>query len=73
MEPVPAAHLSRTAGQLVFGTDAAGYHVGHIGYPDELYDGLFKRCVPHPDILEIGAGRGWATEGLWRCVSRARH
>lgn len=58
--------LPQSAGRSAFGTDAAGYHAGRVGYPDDLFDGLFARCVPHPDILEIGAGTGLATEGLWR-------
>jgi len=58
--------LPQSAGRSAFGTDAAGYHVGRIGYPEDLFEGLFARTVPHPDILEIGAGTGLATEGLWR-------
>jgi len=59
--------LPQSAGRSAFGSDAAGYHAGRIGYPDDLFDGLFARCAPRPDILEIGAGTGLATEGLWRC------
>lgn len=32
MRPDPAAHHSRVAGRLVFGTDPAGYDAGRIGY-----------------------------------------
>ncbi|CAN5164925.1 class I SAM-dependent methyltransferase [soil metagenome] len=58
------SYLPRTAGQLAFGTDAAGYHDGRIGYPDELFDAIFARTVRRPRILEIGAGTGLATRSL---------
>lgn len=58
--------LPQSAGRSAFGTDAAGYHAGRIGYPEALFDSLFARCGPYPDILEIGAGTGLATEGLLR-------
>ena len=63
--------LSQLAGRSAFGTDAAGYHAGRIGYPPELFEGLFARCIPHPEILEIGAGTGLATEGLWQCAPKS--
>ncbi len=56
--------LDRTAGRVIFGTDAAGYHAGRIGYPDALYDAVLGRSLPSPRILEIGAGTGLATEAL---------
>jgi SAM-dependent methyltransferase len=65
------AQLSQLAGRSAFGTDAAGYHAGRIGYPPELFEGLFARCVPHPEILEIGAGTGLATDGLWQCAPKS--
>ncbi len=60
----PAAHLSRAAGRAVFGTDAAGYHASRSGYPEDLYDKVFARVVSRPNILEIAAGTGLATEAL---------
>lgn len=56
--------MARTAGRSAFGIDAAGYHAGRIGYPDDLIDALFARCEKSPDILEIGAGTGHATMAL---------
>lgn len=56
--------LERDAGSALFGADAAGYHAGRIGYPDELYDAVLARAVPSPRVLEIGAGTGLATEAL---------
>lgn len=56
--------LARSAGQLSFGTDAAGYHAGRIGYPDELFDAIFARVGPRPRILEIGPGTGLSTRSL---------
>ena len=58
------ASLPRSAGQLAFGTDPAGYHVGRIGYPDELFDAVFARVDAKPRVLEIGAGTGLATRSL---------
>lgn len=63
--------LSQSVGRSAFGTDAAGYHAGRIGYPAGLFEALFARCVPHPEILEIGAGTGLATEGLWQCAPKS--
>ncbi|NNM78543.1 class I SAM-dependent methyltransferase [Sphingomonas sp. ID1715] len=60
----PVTHLSRQAGQLSFGTDAAGYHAGRIGYPEELFDAIFARVGPGPRILEIGPGTGLSTRSL---------
>ena len=60
----PAAQLSRVAGQRTFGTDAAGYHAGRIGYPEELFDSIFARVGANPRILEIGPGTGLATQSL---------
>ncbi|MEO6388150.1 MAG: class I SAM-dependent methyltransferase [Croceibacterium sp.] len=59
-----AQRLERSSGCDIFGDDAAGYHAGRIGYPDELYDAVLGRVKAHPDILEIGAGTGLATEAL---------
>jgi SAM-dependent methyltransferase len=59
-----AEHLSREAGRRAFGTDAAGYHVGRIGYPDDLFEKIFERVCANPRILEIGAGTGLATRSL---------
>ena len=56
--------LSRSSGQDIFGIDATGYHAGRIGYPDALYDALWARCDGQPDVLEIGAGTGLATEAV---------
>lgn len=56
--------LARSAGQLSFGTDAAGYHAGRIGYPEELFDAIFARVGPKPRILEIGPGTGLSTRSL---------
>lgn len=60
----PVEQLAKAAGRSVFGTDPDGYHAGRVGYPDDLYDGLFARCAANPDILEIAAGTGLATEAL---------
>lgn len=56
--------LGREAGQAAFGVDPDGYHSARLPYPDELYDELFGRLPPHPNILEIGAGTGLVTEAL---------
>jgi SAM-dependent methyltransferase len=56
--------LARETGQSAFGSDPDGYHAGRLGYPGPLYDALFARCVPRPDILEIAAGTGLATADL---------
>lgn len=56
--------LDRESGQIVFETDAVGYHAGRIGYPDTLFERLFARAASAPDILEIGAGTGLATEAM---------
>ena len=56
--------MARAEGRTAFGIDAAGYHAGRMGYPDELFDALFARCDAAPDILEIGAGTGHATLAL---------
>ena len=64
-EPTASAgHMAREAGRSAFGTDPEGYHAGRLGYPDALYDALFARCVARPDILEIAAGTGIATEAM---------
>lgn len=60
----PVEQLAKAAGRTVFGTDPDGYHAGRVGYPDDLYDGLFARCAANPDILEIAAGTGLATEAM---------
>lgn len=62
--PATSGRLDRAAGRTLFGIDAAGYHSGRIGYPDELYDHVLGRTNPAPRVLEIGAGTGLATEGL---------
>lgn len=62
--PDSSDRLDRTDGLEIFGGDAAGYHSGRIGYPAEMYDALMARTVPRPDVLEIGAGSGIATEEL---------
>lgn len=56
--------LDRSAGRSAFGTDAAGYHAGRIGYPDALFDAVFTSLPAHPRILEIGAGTGLATQAI---------
>lgn len=56
--------LDRSAGRSAFGTDAAGYHAGRIGYPDALFDSVFAGLPAHPRILEIGAGTGLATQAI---------
>lgn len=60
----PDQRLSRSSGQDIFGIDAAGYHAGRIGYPDAMYEALWTRCNGQPDILEVGAGTGLATEAI---------
>ncbi len=63
--PTPAGpHLLKETGRVIFGTDAAGYHAGRIGYPAALYDRVLARTAPRADILEIGAGTGLVTEAL---------
>lgn len=57
-------HLDRAVGARVFGTDAAGYHAGRIGYPDELYDAIADYAGPAASLLEIGPGTGLATQAL---------
>ena len=56
--------LDRSAGRSTFGTDAAGYHAGRIGYPEALFDLVFSGLPARPRILEIGAGTGLATEAI---------
>lgn len=63
---LPHAQLSREAGRVAFGTDAAGYHEARTGYPQALYDHLFVDLPDNPDILEIGAGTGLVTEEFLR-------
>ncbi|MBU6207237.1 MAG: class I SAM-dependent methyltransferase, partial [Alphaproteobacteria bacterium] len=69
--PSETSELDRSEGRSVFGTDPQGYHAGRLGYPDEMYTALFARSVPHPHILEIGAGTGLATEGLLRSAPQS--
>lgn len=59
-----APQLGRDAGQAIFGADAAGYHAGRIGYPDELYDIVLADLPNNPAVLEVGAGTGLVTEAL---------
>ena len=59
-----APQLRRDAGKAIFGADAAGYHAGRIGYPDELYDIVLAGMLTRPAVLEIGAGTGLVTEAL---------
>lgn len=59
-----AQRLSRAAGQTAFGTDAAGYHEGRLGYPDDLFGAIFSRVHDFPHVMEIGAGTGLATKAL---------
>ena len=56
--------LPRSAGRSAFGSDAAGYHAGRIGYPEALFDLVFADVPANPRILEIGAGTGIATRSL---------
>jgi SAM-dependent methyltransferase len=56
--------LRRDAGQAIFGADAAGYHAGRIGYPDDLYEIVLAGTPSHPAVLEIGSGTGLVTEAL---------
>jgi SAM-dependent methyltransferase len=56
--------LDRVVGARVFGTDAAGYHAGRIGYPEELYDAIADYAGPVGKLLEIGPGTGLATQVL---------
>lgn len=58
------AVLGREIGETAFGLDAEGYHAARLPYPAELYDELFSRVRPSPDILEIGAGTGLVTQAL---------
>ena len=58
--------LARASGRAAFGTDAAGYHDARTGYPEDLYDRIFSRLPPKPEVLEIGAGTGLVTEELLR-------
>ncbi len=62
-EPAPP-QLEREAGRAIFGAEAAGYHAGRIGYPDELYDIVFAGVPEEPDVLEIGTGTGLVTQAL---------
>lgn len=59
-----SGQLEREAGRAIFGADAAGYHAGRIGYPDELYDIVFANLPAEPDVLEIGTGTGLVTQAL---------
>lgn len=56
--------LDRAAGRAIFGGDAGGYHAIRQGYPAALFVHLGERCAARPQILEIGAGSGLATQGL---------
>ncbi|WP_295636106.1 class I SAM-dependent methyltransferase [Novosphingobium sp.] len=56
--------LPRSAGRSAFGSDAAGYQAGRIGYPEPLFDLVFADVPANPRVLEIGAGTGIATRSL---------
>ena len=56
--------LPRSAGRSAFGSDAAGYQAGRIGYPEALFDALFAGLPANPRILEIGPGTGIASRSL---------
>ncbi len=56
--------LPRAAGRSAFGSDAAGYHAGRIGYPEALFDAVFAGLPANPRILEIGPGTGIASRSL---------
>lgn len=58
--------LPRSAGRSAFGSDAAGYQAGRIGYPKALFDLVFADVPANPRTLEIGAGTGIATRSLLR-------
>lgn len=61
----PSQRLARAVGGSVFGTDAAGYHAGRIGYPPELYDAIRVRCgTAMGTAIEIGPGTGLATRAI---------
>ncbi len=61
MAAADTAPLARSDGHAIFGADAAGYHAGRLGYPDELYNIVVRDAR---DILEIGPGTGLVTEAL---------
>lgn len=61
----PPLRLARSIGGSVFGTDAAGYDAGRIGYPADLYDTIRARLAKPPGrTLEIGPGTGLATRDI---------
>lgn len=64
MPNAPQLSLERKAGEIAFGLDAEGYHSARLPYPNELYDEIFNRLSPRPDVLEIGAGTGIVTQAL---------
>jgi len=63
-KPPGQAHLSRTLGSTVFGTDIQGYARARIGYPAELYDVIKARSRADMRVLEIGPGTGLATQDI---------
>lgn len=58
--------LDRAVGSTAFGADVAGYAVGRLDYPGELFAILAERggLAPGVSILEIGPGTGQATREL---------
>ncbi|MDE2562436.1 MAG: class I SAM-dependent methyltransferase [Sphingomonadales bacterium] len=62
--PGRSAQLDRRTGRSVFGADAHGYHGSRSGYPEALFAYLQGRVAAAPRILEVGAGTGFASEGL---------
>lgn len=58
--------LGRLVGRTIFGEDAAGYDIGRLGYPDQLYDDLLGGIpnVSALSVFEVGAGTGLATRDL---------
>jgi SAM-dependent methyltransferase len=64
MSQAPSLTLGRHVGEVAFGLDAEGYHAARLPYPEELYDELFERIAPRPDVLEIASGTGLVTQAL---------
>lgn len=64
LDIAPAARLDRAVGARVFGTDAAGYAAGRVGYPDALFEAIATRSGQVDSLLEIGPGTGLATRAL---------
>ncbi|MBN8806825.1 MAG: class I SAM-dependent methyltransferase [Sphingomonas sp.] len=57
--------LARSAGSVVFGSDATGYHAARLGYPDALFDRILTYAGDSaPRVVEIGPGTGLATRAL---------